>query len=183
MKTCSGVWVLANINRATDNKTAKDIMSTAIKRQLKLDGAISALTIICSKTDDMVISSGMESLRTKLDEDTKQAWSEVQDLSRRIRCLDTKLEAVQNGEKTARVSTTDVDVRRPAKRLRLGSLYNPASASDDRGRSFNQLHKDRMELKEVRRGMIDKVHVSLIQKRNELARQAIKKDLIRDFQE
>ncbi|WQF76503.1 Putative P-loop containing nucleoside triphosphate hydrolase, dynamin [Colletotrichum destructivum] len=86
MKACSGIWIVAPINRAVDNKTAKDLMSNSIKRQLKLDGAYSALTIICSKTDDITINSAMESLKSKLGKETMQAWRDA--LSSNPRSLD-----------------------------------------------------------------------------------------------
>lgn len=41
MKQCTGVWVVAPINRAVDDKAAKSLLGESFKRQLKMDGGFS----------------------------------------------------------------------------------------------------------------------------------------------
>lgn len=53
MKMCSGIWIVAPITRAVDDKSAKTMLNRTFKRQLKFDGTYSAVTFICSKTDDI----------------------------------------------------------------------------------------------------------------------------------
>lgn len=38
MKSCTGLWIVAPINRAVDDKAAKSLLGEPFKRQLKLDG-------------------------------------------------------------------------------------------------------------------------------------------------
>lgn len=77
MKTCDSLWVAAAIQRAVDDKSARKLFSDSFKRQLKLDGQISAVTFICTKTDDILESEVIRSLdlddlvvkkRAKIDE-------------------------------------------------------------------------------------------------------------------
>ena len=38
MKQCTGLWIVAPINRAVDDKAAKSLLGDSFKRQLKMDG-------------------------------------------------------------------------------------------------------------------------------------------------
>ncbi len=38
MKQCTGLWSVAPINRAVDDKAAKSLLGESFKRQLKMDG-------------------------------------------------------------------------------------------------------------------------------------------------
>ncbi|KAB2104794.1 hypothetical protein AG0111_0g6933 [Alternaria gaisen] len=62
MKQCTGLWIVAPINRAVDDKAAKTLLGDSFKRQLKYDGGISSVTFICSKTDDISITEAIDSL-------------------------------------------------------------------------------------------------------------------------
>lgn len=64
MKQCSGLWIVAPINRAVDDKAAKNLLGDTFRRQLKYDGnySASAVTFICSKTDDISIEEARISL-------------------------------------------------------------------------------------------------------------------------
>ncbi|KAL9095127.1 MAG: hypothetical protein Q9165_002730 [Trypethelium subeluteriae] len=56
IKRCTGLWIVAPIIRAVDNKAAKDLLGESFKRQLKYDGTYGNITFICSKTDDISIT-------------------------------------------------------------------------------------------------------------------------------
>ena len=47
------MWIVANINRAVDDKAAKSLLGDSFKLQLKYDGTFSRVTFICTKTDDI----------------------------------------------------------------------------------------------------------------------------------
>jgi hypothetical protein len=51
-----GLWIVAPITRAVDDKAAKSLLGESFKRQLKYDGTYSRVTFICSKTDDISVS-------------------------------------------------------------------------------------------------------------------------------
>ena len=63
MKECTGLWIVAPITRAVDDKAAKNLLGNSFKRQLKYDGTYSAVTFICSKTDDISRTEAAEALR------------------------------------------------------------------------------------------------------------------------
>jgi len=63
LKQCSGLWIVAPINRAVDDKAAKSLLGDTFKRQLKYDGAYSAVTFICSKTDDISVAEAADTLK------------------------------------------------------------------------------------------------------------------------
>ena len=62
MKQCGGLWIVAPITRAVDDKTAKNLLGDSFRRQMKYDGTFSNVTFICSKTDDLLITEAAESL-------------------------------------------------------------------------------------------------------------------------
>src|ERR1700712_2685157 len=62
MKQCTGLWIVAPINRAVDDKAAKTLLGDTFKRQLKYDGNYGAVTFICSKTDDISRMEAADSL-------------------------------------------------------------------------------------------------------------------------
>lgn len=89
MKTCTGLWIVAPINRAVDDKTAKSLLGDSFKRQLKYDGIYSAVTFICSKTDDISVIEATESLN--LESDVSESWVKIDDLRRQISALNGQL--------------------------------------------------------------------------------------------
>ncbi|KAK8038081.1 hypothetical protein PG994_014848 [Apiospora phragmitis] len=62
MKQCGGLWIVAPITRAVDDKTAKNLLGDSFRRQMKYDGTFSNVTFICSKTDDLLITEAADSL-------------------------------------------------------------------------------------------------------------------------
>ncbi|KAL1795846.1 hypothetical protein ACET3X_006070 [Alternaria dauci] len=93
MKQCTGLWIVAPINRAVDDRAAKTLLGDSFKRQLKYDGGFSGVTFICSKTDDISIMEATESLeleekvaefekqRNHCNEQIEQFQSKVKDLT------------------------------------------------------------------------------------------------------
>ncbi|KAF3766150.1 hypothetical protein M406DRAFT_329991 [Cryphonectria parasitica EP155] len=54
LKVCDAIWITAGVQRAMDDKAAKELLGESFRRQLKFDGAYSAITFICTKTDDIL---------------------------------------------------------------------------------------------------------------------------------
>ena len=50
------MWVVADITRAVDDKTARDLLGEHFRRQLLMDGQYGALSFVCTKTDSMKAS-------------------------------------------------------------------------------------------------------------------------------
>ncbi|KAF4489398.1 Nuclear GTPase SLIP-GC [Colletotrichum fructicola Nara gc5] len=78
MKACS-----------VDDKTAKSLLGDSFKRQLKYDGIYSAVTFICSKTDDISVTEAAESL--DIEADVADSWAKIDDLRDQLRILKKQL--------------------------------------------------------------------------------------------
>ncbi|EOD47067.1 putative tat pathway signal sequence protein [Neofusicoccum parvum UCRNP2] len=89
MKQCTGLWIVAPITRAVDDKAAKSLLGDSFKRQLKLDGTYGNVTFICSKTDDISIQEAVQSL--DLDETAERSWAESDELKNEAKRLKDKV--------------------------------------------------------------------------------------------
>ena len=93
MKQCTGLWIVAPINRAVDDKAAKSLLGESFKRQLKLDGGFNSVTFICSKTDDISLGEAQDSLG--LDEEIAPSWAELDELSKKQKSIKKQMEEVK----------------------------------------------------------------------------------------
>ncbi|KAL8998150.1 MAG: hypothetical protein Q9188_006160 [Gyalolechia gomerana] len=107
MKQCTGLWIVAPINRAVDDKAAKSLLGESFKRQLKMDGGFSAVTFICSKTDDISISEAQDSLG--LDEKMVPSWEELDRLSAQQKANEKQLKEMQETKDLYEDVANDVD--------------------------------------------------------------------------
>ena len=90
MKQCTGLWIVAPVTRAVDDKAAKTLLGESFKRQLKMDGGFNSVTFICSKTDDISIMEAQDSLG--LDEDMTASWELVDAYIKKQKTLKMSLE-------------------------------------------------------------------------------------------
>ena len=84
IQQCHAIWIVAGIQRAVDDKTARNLLSRSFKQQLHLDGNLFNTTFICSKTDDICFDQAAESLglraaKTRVHEsgDSLEQWERV----------------------------------------------------------------------------------------------------------
>jgi len=89
MKQCTGLWIVAPINRAVDDKAAKSLLGESFKRQLKYDGTYSRITFICSKTDDIAIVEASDSLG--LEEEMTIDWAKIDEIDGKKTTLEKRL--------------------------------------------------------------------------------------------
>ena len=80
MQECTGLWIVAPITRAVDDKTAKNLLGDSFKLQLKFDGIQSGVSFICSKTDDISITEAAESLNIEVE--VGDSWGRSEELKR-----------------------------------------------------------------------------------------------------
>ncbi|KAI4748386.1 hypothetical protein E4T50_01395 [Aureobasidium sp. EXF-12298] len=66
MKQCIGLWIVSPINRAVDDKAAKNLLGSAFRRQLKFDGTYSAITFICKAADSLGLGDEFKELKEQL---------------------------------------------------------------------------------------------------------------------
>ena len=107
MKQCTGLWIVAPINRAVDDKAAKSLLGDSFKRQLKMDGGFSSVTFICSKTDDISLTEAQDSLG--LDEKMIPSWEEVDDISSKQKAMKKQLEEVVDSKTVYEEVANDVE--------------------------------------------------------------------------
>lgn len=48
------MWVVADIRRAVNDKTAKALLGEHFRRQLMMDGQYGAISFVCTMTDQMM---------------------------------------------------------------------------------------------------------------------------------
>ncbi|RMY61700.1 hypothetical protein D0863_11201 [Hortaea werneckii] len=97
MKQCTGLWILAPINRAVDDKAAKTLLGDTFKRQLKYDGTYNAVTFICSKTDDISRTEATDSLG--IGEEMEGLDEKLEQVSRQKRTLQKHLQEFEAQKK------------------------------------------------------------------------------------
>ncbi|KAL9124079.1 MAG: hypothetical protein Q9217_006557 [Psora testacea] len=107
MKQCTGLWIVAPINRAVDDKAAKSLLGESFKRQLKMDGGFNAVTFICSKTDDISLMEAQESLG--LDEQLAPSWDEIDRLSAKQKHLKKQMEEMRETKAVYEEIANDAD--------------------------------------------------------------------------
>lgn len=66
-----------------DDKAAKTLLGQSFKRQLKLDGTISTVTFICSKTDDISLLEASDAL--DLGDELGDLWAKIDDCGKSIK--------------------------------------------------------------------------------------------------
>lgn len=107
MKQCTGLWIVAPINRAVDDKAAKSLLGESFKRQLKMDGGFNSVTFICSKTDDISLGEAQDSLG--LDEEMAPCWEEMDGLVAQQKSMKKRLEELKNTKAVYGDAMNDVD--------------------------------------------------------------------------
>jgi len=94
MKQCTGLWIVAPINRAVDDKAAKSLLGESFKRQLKMDGGFNSVTFICSKTDDISLEEAQDSLG--LDTEMGPEWAKMDQLVKKQKFMKKRLEEMKD---------------------------------------------------------------------------------------
>ncbi|PSC69626.1 tat pathway signal sequence [Micractinium conductrix] len=62
LKRCNAIWIAADITRAVDNKTAKDLLGDSFRRQMMLDGQFNAISFVATKADNIMPREVIDSL-------------------------------------------------------------------------------------------------------------------------
>ncbi|KAF2212230.1 hypothetical protein CERZMDRAFT_67917 [Cercospora zeae-maydis SCOH1-5] len=107
MKQCTGLWIVAPITRAVDDKAAKNLLGDTFKRQLKFDGTYSAVTFICSKTDDISVTEATDSLQ--LGDRMEQLDDELNDIALRQRQLRKEKKQAQDDAEDHEAASEELD--------------------------------------------------------------------------
>ncbi|KAJ4378700.1 hypothetical protein N0V86_005571 [Didymella sp. IMI 355093] len=93
IKQCTGLWIVAPITRAVDDKAAKTLLGDSFKTQLKYDGGFSSVTFICSKTDDISITEAIDTL--DLEEEVESFYKQERELKKEIEDTQSKFDDLE----------------------------------------------------------------------------------------
>ncbi|OJJ50257.1 hypothetical protein ASPZODRAFT_128885 [Penicilliopsis zonata CBS 506.65] len=107
MKQCTGLWIVAPITRAVDDKAAKSLLGETFKRQLKMDGGLNTVTFICSKTDDISIMECQDSLG--LEEEMGALWAKSEGHASEKRDIKQRLEELKETKQLYAATTDSID--------------------------------------------------------------------------
>ncbi|KAF2826280.1 hypothetical protein CC86DRAFT_350866 [Ophiobolus disseminans] len=138
MKQCTGLWIVAPINRAVDDKAAKTLLGESFKRQLKYDGGFSSVTFICSKTDDISITEAIDSL--ELEDEVEGLYEQERQYQREIDNANEKIEDLKEAKQVYKLAQTeavkDIEVwENLEERLQEGeTVFAPKPKSNKRKR-------------------------------------------------
>ncbi|KAF3491697.1 uncharacterized protein GIQ15_01214 [Arthroderma uncinatum] len=99
IQSCSSLWVVAPITRAVDDHSARTLLGDGFKRQLQLDGALSQVTFICSKADDIDLSEATDDLEVGEEKDALNKFCE--DTKGIIKHLRKKIQSLKRKEERA----------------------------------------------------------------------------------
>jgi len=136
MKQCTGLWIVAPINRAVDDKAAKTLLGDSFKRQLKYDGGFSNVTFICSKTDDISITEAIDTL--ELEDEVEGLYDQQRQCQREIEDVKEKIEDLKEAKEVYKLAQSeaakDIDVwAKLQERLHNGkTVYAPIPKSNKR---------------------------------------------------
>lgn len=108
MKQRTGLWIVASITRAVDDKAAQKLLSDTFKRQLKFDCTYSAVTFICSKTDDISRTEATDSLQLR-EKKMGQTEDQLQALSRQRKGLASQMKEARRKKEDCESVTEDAD--------------------------------------------------------------------------
>ena len=107
MKQCTGLWIVAPINRAVDDKAAKSLLGESFKRQLKMDGGFNSVTFICSKTDDISLEEAQDSLG--LSDEMEPDWEELEKLGKQTKSMKKQMDEMKDTKAVYGESMNDID--------------------------------------------------------------------------
>lgn len=110
------------ITRAVDDLAARQLLGKAFKRQLRFDGAYSAVTVICSKTDDI---SETELLKSLPDHAEAHRYNEKLKVMR-AEVLERSGDLMSKKQQLAQVREDIKLLNNQSLRLKLTLLENPS---------------------------------------------------------
>ncbi|XP_043363160.1 uncharacterized protein LOC119850538 isoform X10 [Dermochelys coriacea] len=170
LKNCNAVWVVASITRAVDDKTAKEMLSANLRRQLLMDGQYGSLAFVCTKTDSFNVTEIMSDL----------------DLRDEIQPMEKSLEELENQRVQMEMEKDTLYTQLQQEQQRKGpGAENPASFQKE-----NDLRKKILE-KEFRISKLQRekdmklrdISLICVQSRNRFSKQRIWVDFNNGLQE
>ncbi|KAK2062657.1 hypothetical protein LY76DRAFT_667868 [Colletotrichum caudatum] len=158
IKECSRLWVVAPINRAVDDKTARDLMGDHFKQQLKYDGLYNNITFICTKADEISIeeatsSLGIKETIIKAQERAIQMETQMEEKKQELAILEHKKSRILVKQ---RIVKQEVDSWAAAhkKVSKGGTVFAPVLSPQKRKRSRLETEKEAATAKKVKKEVV-----------------------------
>ncbi|TDZ13327.1 Nuclear GTPase SLIP-GC [Colletotrichum orbiculare MAFF 240422] len=170
--SCTGLWVVAPIARAMDDKSARYLLGESFRQQMMFDIKHSAVTFICSKTDDIKVYEAVENLELPLQyegavgksatmtQEIHALANELSDVKEQKSALRDQIDAIRDkidGLSSEKGTDTASPVL-PAKRDRssLDPVGNEPTETDQLEASKNELKSLRHRLATVNENIDDR---------------------------
>ncbi|XP_067416220.1 uncharacterized protein [Emydura macquarii macquarii] len=170
LKNCNAVWVVASITRAVDDKTAKEILSANLRRQLLMDGQYGSLAFVCTKTDSFNITEIISDL----------------DLRDEIQPLEKSLEELENQRVQMEMEKETLYVQLQQEQQRQGAGAENLSSFERENDLRKKILEKEFRINNLQREKDKKIRaISLVcvQSRNRFSKQRIWVDFNNGLQE
>ncbi|KDN64450.1 hypothetical protein CSUB01_00407 [Colletotrichum sublineola] len=155
VKECSRLWIVAPINRAVDDKTARTLLGDHFKQQLKYDGAYTNITFICTKADEISIDEAASTLGigefiAKQQQRTIQMKTQMEERKHALALLDSQKLSTQEKVVNARNEVAMWNDLR--KQVTKGhKTFAPVLSPQKRKRSQSETDKEAATAKKVKK--------------------------------
>lgn len=102
-----GQWITAAVQRAVNDKTAQTLLGDSFKRQLKYDGMYSAVSFICTKTDDILVEEVTSACN--IEDEIKSLLARAQAAAHQREELLLQLCRLQDEKSATKTATQDLE--------------------------------------------------------------------------
>ncbi|XP_074843181.1 uncharacterized protein LOC142009280 [Carettochelys insculpta] len=169
LKNCNAVWVVASISRAVDNKTAREMLSANLRRQLLMDGQYGSLAFVCTKTDSFNITEIMSDLN----------------LSNEIRPIEVSLEELENQQLQMALEKETLHLQLQQHQQQRHGAENPASfqTENDLRRRILEKEFSMNNLQREKDTKLRDIGLICVQSRNKFSKRQIQVDFNNSLQE
>lgn len=107
IQQCTGLWIVAPITRAVDDKSAHKLLGDGFRRQLLMDGGFSSISFICSKSDDVSVSEAILSLN--LDDELEPQTKKIEELDEERAAKKRRLKYIHETKSAMQDSSEELD--------------------------------------------------------------------------
>ncbi|KAJ2906227.1 Nuclear GTPase SLIP-GC [Zalerion maritima] len=107
LEKSSQIWIVAPIARAATDNTAMDLLGRHFRRQLQMDGSLSQITLISSKTDDI---------------NPQEAAGNMRGVAKALATLDLKKQVEDNKKEKAQAENKELEIEGKAIRSQLENI-------------------------------------------------------------
>ncbi|XP_069077153.1 nuclear GTPase SLIP-GC isoform X2 [Pleurodeles waltl] len=170
LKKCHAVWVVAQITRAVDDKTAKELLNESLRRQLYMDGQYDGLAFICTKTD------------TFFKVEIKRALS----LDKQLSPLESKVEALENQIKVMRRDIKDLDDQLHTWKSQSNEenpVYFQQGVAVDLRDHLMKLEREKISMEQEKDQILGEISLICVKSRNNFSKARIQSDFNSGLQE